>query len=217
VQWPLLNVLTEPERRDLIKTARRRRFTRNEVIFHEGDIGDSLLLMSKGHVAIRMHTPLGDVATVRILRPGEFFGELAVISPGPRNASAIALDSAEALSVGRSQLDSLRREHPQIERVLVEALIAEVRRLSQRLVDAMYVPVEKRLWRRLAELGVIFGSDDVPATTIPLTQETLAQLVGCTRPTANRVMREGEVAGAIAIARGRLEILDPAAIERRGR
>jgi CRP-like cAMP-binding protein len=195
--------------------ARRRRFARNEVIFHEGDPGDTLHLVAKGHVAIRVTTPLGDVATVRVLRPSEFFGELAVVSPAPRNATAAAIDVVETLAIHRSEFDARRDDHPAMERVLVEALVSEVRRLAVQLMDALYVPVEKRVWRRLAELTQVFGDGD--GTTIPLTQEDLAQVVGTTRPTINRLLRDGEAAGIVQVNRGRVEITDFVALTRRAR
>jgi CRP/FNR family cyclic AMP-dependent transcriptional regulator len=217
VQWPLLGVLSDSDRRELLQRARRRRFARQEIVFHEGDPGDALHLVEKGHVAIRIHTPLGDVATVRIVRPGEFFGELAVIAPGPRNATAVALDPTDTLVVDRAQLTELREQHAHVDTMLIEALASEVRRLAQQLVDAMYVPVDKRVWRRLRELTIVFGTDDVPELEIPITQDVLAQLAGCTRPTANRTLRAGEEAGIIRMARGRLEILDLPAVEKRAR
>jgi CRP/FNR family cyclic AMP-dependent transcriptional regulator len=217
MEWPLLDSLSEPARRDLLTRARRRRFAQQEVLFHEGDPGDSLHLVSRGHVALRIHTPLGDVATMRIVRPGEFFGELAVVSPGPRNATAAALDPVETITIDRALLEELRTDHPRIEAVLLEALVTEVRRLAQQVVEAMYVPVEKRVWRRLDEMTMIFGADGERAAVIPITQDVLAQLSGCTRPTANRVLRSGEEAGIIAMARGRTEILDLAALQRRAR
>jgi CRP-like cAMP-binding protein len=213
VDWPLLDVLSEPDRRELLTRARRRRFARNEVLFHEGDPADSLHLVSRGHIALRIHTPLGDIATMRIVRPGEFFGELAVVSPGPRNATAAALDAAETIAIDRALLAHLRDEHPQISALIVEALVSEVRRLAQQVVEAMYVPVDKRVWRRLEEMATVFGADDAPATTIPITQDVLAQLSGCTRPTANRVLRVGENAGIIEMARGRIDIHDFAALQ----
>jgi CRP/FNR family cyclic AMP-dependent transcriptional regulator len=217
MEWPILDVLPEPARRELLARARRRRFAHQEVLFHEGDPGDSLHLVSRGHVALRIHTPLGDVATVRIVRPGEFFGELAVVSPGPRNATAAALDAVETISISRALLAELLDEHPEIESIILEALVTEVRRLAQQVVEAMYVPVDKRIWRRLQEMAPIFGTDDTPATTIPITQDVLAQLSGCTRPTANRVLRIGEEAQVIKMTRGRIEILDPAALRHRAR
>jgi CRP/FNR family cyclic AMP-dependent transcriptional regulator len=217
MDWPLLDTLSEPDRRELLTRARRRRFAHQEVLFHEGDPGDSLHLVSQGHVALRIHTPLGDIATVRIVRPGDFFGELAVVSPGPRNATAAALDPVETVTIDRALLDELRTDHPRIEAVILEALVTEVRRLAQQVVEAMYVPVDKRVWRRLDDMTVVFGSQGGRATAVPITQDVLAQLSGCTRPTANRVLRVGEDAGVIAMARGRIEILDLASLQRRAR
>jgi len=217
MEWPLLDVLSEADRRELLTRARRRRFARQEVLFHEGDPGDSLHLVSRGHVALRIHTPLGDVATMRIVRPGEFFGELAVVAPSPRNATAAAIDAVETIAIDRELLAGLRAEHPRIEAIILEALVTEVRRLAQQVVEAMYVPVDNRVWRRLEEMTAIFGGESEPATTIPITQDVLAQLSGCTRPTANRVLRAGEEAGVIAMARGRIEVLDPASLQRRAR
>jgi CRP-like cAMP-binding protein len=79
----------------------------------------------------------------------------------------------------------------------------------------MYVAADKRVWRRLEEMTAVFGTVDAPERTIPITQDVLAQLSGCTRPTANRVLRAGEAAEIIAVARGRIEILDFAALQRR--
>jgi CRP/FNR family cyclic AMP-dependent transcriptional regulator len=217
VQWPLLDVLSEDDRRQLLTRARRRRFARNEVIFHEGDPGDSLHLMARGHVALRIHTPLGDVATARIVRSGEFFGELAVVNPGPRNATAVALDAVETIALDRDQLNALLAAHESANSVLIAALVTEVRRLAQQLVETMYTPVDKRLWRRMNDLSVIFGTDGQPSTQIPLTQDVIAELTGCTRPTANRVLRAGEEAGVIRMSRRQIEILDLDGIRQRAR
>ena len=217
MDWPILNVLSDDERRALLSVARRRKFARNEVIFHEGDPGDTLHLLNKGHVAIRVTTPLGDVATVRVLKASEFFGELAVVSPAPRNATASAIDAVETLAIHRDEFDALRDGHPTMERVLVEALVTEVRRLAVQLLDALYVPVEKRVWRRLAELVQVFGDAAEERAIIPLTQEDLAQVVGATRPTINRLLRDGEAAGILQLSRGRIEITDRSKLDRKAR
>jgi CRP-like cAMP-binding protein len=217
VNWPLLDPLTEEERRLVLSLARRRRFARKEVIFHEGDSGDTLHLLRAGHVALRVHTPLGDVATVRIVRPGEFFGELALVAPAPRSATAVALDTVETVCLLRDQMAELRQSYDGVDVLLIDALAAEIRRLAAQLVDVMYLPVEKRLWRRVSALSQVFGTDEVPATRLPITQDVLAEVTGCTRPTANRVLRAGEDDGVIRMSRGRLEILDAEGVARRGR
>ena len=96
--------------------------------------------------------------------------------------------------------------------MLTEALVGEVRRLSAALIEALYVPVEQRVWRRVNELVELFGGD-VPVV-IPLTQDDIAQLAGTTRPTANRALRAGEEQGVLRLARGRIEVHDRAALKR---
>lgn len=217
MDWPLLAVLSDAERRDLLILARRRKFKRNDVVFHEGDPADTLHLLSSGHVGIRIHTPLGDVATVRVIRPGDFFGELAVVAPGHRSATAVALDATETLAVSRDHFAQLRNDHPDINRVLIEALASEVRRLATRLVDAMYLPVEQRVWRCLQELSEAFDQRDgnEGPTRIPVPQDVVAQLAGCTRPTVNQVLKGASDLGVIEVGRGWIEVLDRAALARR--
>lgn len=215
--WDLLAGLSEDESRSVLALTRRRRFSRGDFIFHEGDPGDTLHLLAKGRVGIRVTTPLGECATLLVLGPGDYFGEMALISPGPRNATAVAFEDVETLSIHRDQLDELRAREPGIDKFLLHAAIVEVRRLSHQLVEALYVPADKRVIRRLLDLVRLYRTEEEPVTTIPLTQEDLAQMAGTTRPTTNKVLRAAEDAGAVQIGRGRIEILDPAALARRAR
>jgi CRP-like cAMP-binding protein len=200
-----------------MSAARRRRFRRGEVVFHEGDPGDTLHLVDKGHFSVRITTPLGDVATLRVHGPGDFFGELAVISPAPRNATVAALDAAETLTLSAGALSELRSRYPDLSDVLMEGLVGEVRRLSTALVEALYVPVDKRVVRRLADLAEIFGADDGATAVIPLTQEEVAELAGSTRPTVNKILQTIESTGLIRVGRGRVEVLDRRELARRAR
>ncbi len=208
----LLDLFDDEERRVFTTQARRRKFARNEVVFHDGDPGDTLHVVTKGHFAIRISTPLGDVATLRVLGPGEHFGELAVLSPGRRAGSAISLDAGETLSLYRDDIDRLRATMPRIDEVLSFALVAEVRRLAAALVDALYIPAKRRVWRRLRELVGLYGVGT--SIVIPLTQDDIAQLAGTTRPTANRVLRAGEDQGVVGLERGRIEVYDLGALKR---
>jgi CRP-like cAMP-binding protein len=191
VEWDLLSTLAEADRRQVLAAGRRRRFERGEVVFHEGDAGDVLHLLAKGHVAVRVTTPMGDVALLHVLGPGDFFGELAAVSLGPRSATVVCLDATETLSLRRDHLDDLRHTHPGVN--------------------------DRRVWRRLAELSDLYGPPVDGRVVVPLTQEDLAHLAGTTRPTANRTLKSGEDAGLLRIARGRIEVLDLAQVAERGR
>lgn len=210
----LFDHLTEPDRRAVLSVIRRRRFKRGEVVFHEGDPGDSIHFVSSGHISIKITTPLGEIATIRVVGPGDFFGELALLDAGPRSATAAAIESAETLALHKSHFDDLRARSPKIDLLLLEALSLEVRRLADANVEALYLPADKRLWRRLLSLIDSYGQQGGPAS-IPVTQEELAQLAGVTRPTANRILRDGEDAGALRLARGRIEVLDHGWVSKR--
>jgi CRP/FNR family transcriptional regulator, cyclic AMP receptor protein len=207
VEWPLLEVLDEEERRGVLASARRRRFARREVIFHAGDPGETLHLIVSGWVAVYVATPLGSAATFAMLGSGEAVGELALITAGERTATAIALQPTETLSLRRDQFEDLRRRHPGIDRLLVELLAERVRRLDQELVEAYFARAETRVARRLLRLARAMPERD-GRRVVRLTQEDLAGLAGTSRATVNAALRDLEREGAIAVARGRVEVLD---------
>lgn len=210
-RFPVLAGLDDDQARSVLARARRRKYRRGEAVFHDGDPGDSVHLIDKGHVAIRVTTPLGDVATVRVLAPGDLFGEMAVLSDQPRMAAVVALDAVETLILHRGVIDELRAEASSVDRVLLGAALDEVRRLSYALMEAYYVPVPKRMARTLGEMADTFGP------VIPLTQDDLAGLCGTTRQTANEVLRDYAARAVLGLRRSRIEILDRVALDRLAR
>jgi CRP/FNR family cyclic AMP-dependent transcriptional regulator len=216
MQWRLLEGVTDADVQRLVSVARRRRFVRNEVVFHRDDPGDSLHLIERGRFAIRNMTPLGDTVTIAVRGPGESFGEMALVGDSPRrSATVVALEQAETLAVYKDDFEHLRREHRSVDELLFAFLVGEVRMLNERLLEALYLPVERRLLRRLRELTA--ASDDEQPIDVPLTQEELAELAGTTRATINRILREEEKRGTVALRRGRTVVLDRAQIARRAR
>lgn len=211
----LFDLLPPEERRAVLASARRRRFKRGEVIFHEGDPGESLHVIEKGHVAIRISTPLGDVLTLTVLGPDDAFGEQALLAGATRTASAVAVESAETRVLDRADFEQLRREHPDVTHLLVDVLAAQVRRLSEQLLEALYVPAESRIVRRLASVAASYGSDG--AVVVPVTQEDLATMAGTTRPTVNRVLQGLQEAGSVELSRGKITVLDRERLEQQGR
>jgi CRP/FNR family transcriptional regulator, cyclic AMP receptor protein len=217
VEWRLLEGVPGEQVRELLQIARRRRFERNEVVFHRDDPGDSLHLIEKGRFVVRVMTPLGDVAAVAVRGPGESFGEMALVAEGSRRSATVAaLEEAETFAVYREEFERLRRRQPQVDEILFRFLANEVRVLNERLLEALYVPVEKRVRRRLVELAGLYPAGE-NGVVIALTQETFAELAGATRATVNQVLRDEQERGSIALARGRIEVRDRDALNRRGR
>jgi CRP-like cAMP-binding protein len=213
----LLEVLNDVDRRSVLATMTRRSYRKGDTLYFEGDPGDSLHVLQKGHVAVKVSTPFGDVATLTVLGPGESFGELALLGgESLRTASVIALEPVETKALHRRDFDELRRKHPAVERLLVEALAAQVQRLSGQVLDALYVPADKRVIRRMAQLAALYD-DGNSVISVPVRQEDIASMAGTTRPTANRVLMSLQADGLLTLARGRTDVLDLPGLERRAR
>lgn len=202
---------------DLLERARRRHFAAGEVVFHAGDPADTMHLVRSGHFAVRITTEFGAMATINIVGPGDAFGELALLTPdAPRSATVAALEEGETLSVHELDFARLRAERPETDSVLNRLLAARVRGLSEQLVEALYLPVDTRVRRRLLHAVAVYGAIE-PGAVVPLTQEELASLAGTSRATVNRVLREEQELGSVELTRGRTTLRDPEALERRAR
>lgn len=218
MRWPIFDGIPDAEVQRVLSIARRRTFARGEVVFHADDPADTLHLIVKGRFAARVQTAVGDTAILTVLGPGEIFGEVALLGPEQRRTATIeSLEAGETRSIFRDDFERLRREHRGVSEVLIAILIGEVKRLSQHLLEALYVPSDKRVLRRLVALASVYGSGDAAAVAIPLRQEDLAGLAGTSRATVNRVLREEEGRGTVTLGRGRITVRDTAALQRRGR
>ena len=153
----------------------------------------------------------------RVVRRGDSFGEMALVGEGGRRSATVAaLEDSETFSVYEHDFHALRRRHPAIDHLVADFLANEVRMLNERLLEALYVPVERRVLRRLCELARLYPAR-TGETLIPLTQEVLAELAGTSRATVNRVLDEEQERGTVDVQRGKTLVRDFGALARRAR
>lgn len=213
-RFAALESLGDDEQRRVLATATRRKFARNEVLFHQGDLGGTFHLIDRGHVKVSVLSPSGDSATLGILGPGEGFGEQALLQPtAERTATATALDPVQTLMLKADDFHDLRRRHPQVNEFLVHVLAEQVRRLSAEVSEARFVPADARIARHLGRLAGIYGDGSGSPVEIPLSQDEVAQLSGTTRPTVNRFLRS--LGDAVSLNRGRITVADLEAVAAR--
>ena len=197
---------------------RQRRFRRGEVIFHQGDIGDSLQVVTAGSVKIFLSSPEGEEAIIATLRPGEFFGELALLDGAPRSTTATAIEPSETLALPRERFLELLPEDPRIVQALLQALAGELRRLTGHVEELHFLDLPGRLAMRLVRLA----RDADPAARgrveldWPYTQSELAGMIGGTRQSVNRLLSQLADSGLLTIERDALIIQDLAQLELRG-
>lgn len=187
---------------------RRRRFNRGTVIFHEGDVGDTLHVIDKGRVLIEVTTARGDAAALSVRGPGEILGEMAILGDGRRTARVTTLERTETLSLTYEALEELRAEDPRVDHYLLELLAFKLQETTAQLVEVLFVSVDKRVLRVVERLADAFDDGGDDPVVVRVRQEDIAAMAGTRRQTANRPLKAAEAAGAIAVRRGRVEILD---------
>ena len=211
-----LDGIPDDDAREVMARCRRRRFAAREVIFHEGDRADGMHLIASGRVSVRVTTTTGSTATLDILGPGDPLGELALLTPGAtRSASATALAATETFALAGSVFADLWSRFPAVANMLVALLVERNRALTARLTEALYVPADARVARRLLDMATRFATPGTGGPVVALSQDDLAGLAGTTRETVNRTLSQLADQGAVAVRRGEVVLLDQGALRLR--
>jgi CRP-like cAMP-binding protein len=190
---------------------RTRRFRRGEVIFHQGDPGDALFIVTSGAIKIMLPSDTGDEAILATLRAGDVFGELALLDGAPRSATATALESTETLILPRDRFRDLLATEPAIRDALLASLAGELRRLTNHVEELHFLDITGRLASRLARLATDTGKrqpDGSIRLGSRLTQGDLAAMIGCTRQSVNKLLGVFTDDGLIRLDRDSIVILD---------
>ncbi|MFG1923232.1 Crp/Fnr family transcriptional regulator [Cryptosporangium sp. NPDC048952] len=167
---------------------------KREVIFTEGEVGDSLYVVLEGKVKLSRLAPDGRESLLAVLGPSDLLGELAVFDPGPRTASAVVVADARLAQMRRDQLRPWLAERPEIGPHLLRVLARRLRRTGDQQADLIFTDVAGRLAKALLDLAHRFGTPERSGAehairlNHELTQDELAQLVGSSRETVNKAL-----------------------------
>jgi len=216
---PLFARLSEDELSDLAGRIRLRPYKRSEIIFRKDDPGTHLYLVLEGAVKISLPGEFGQEALVAIMRPGEFFGELALFDRSPRSAGATALEDTRAALLASDDFLAFLEHHPSAVRVVLETLARTIRRLSDRVEHLTFLDVPSRVAKYLLDLSQAAAKQPVAAGAgargaaeapleLSLTQDELAAFVGASRVSVNRVLGDLERREIVSVKRRRIAILD---------
>ena len=203
---PLFSRLPDTELAELADRVRTKSFKRGEMIFRKDDPGTHLYMVLEGGVKIALPGEFGQEALVAIMRPGEFFGELALFDRSPRSASATALEDTRAALLAGDDFLAYLESHPASFRVVLETLARTIRRLSDRVEDLIFLDVPSRVAKYLLDL--VRSSGDGSGNELTLTQDELAAFIGASRVSVNRVLGDLERREIISIRRRRIAIKD---------
>jgi CRP/FNR family transcriptional regulator, cyclic AMP receptor protein len=212
----VLRSLPSEELAQLAAMMSRHAYRRGEAIFHQGDPGVALHLISDGHVKVVLWGETGDEVILTVLGPGELVGEMALLDGEPRSATVVALEPVQTAALLRADFLAFLRRSPAAVEGLVAGLARTIRRLSAEVGDLATLDLHGRLAKKLLELAEAHGrpADGAIEIQVPLTQEELAGMIGSTRPRVNRLLGFYEDRGAIARRARRIVILEPDVLRR---
>ena len=197
------------------------RYRRAEVVFREGEPAERLFLIDSGRVKLSIASPEGQELFIGVLGRGQIFGELAVIDRGPRAMDARAMEDTQVFALESDVFWTMLENRPAFARRLLELMARRLRRADQTSQDLVFFDAPTRLARRLLDLaeehGTAVTDGDVIGIDIKMTQEEMAQMIGTSRGSANRLIASFSGRGWIDWNDGRPLILRPEALMRRAR
>jgi CRP-like cAMP-binding protein len=166
------------------------KYAKDVVVFPQAGPADAVFYIQKGKIKLVVESAQGKEAVVALLGPDEFFGEGCLVGQPLRLATARAMVESEIMRVGKAEMIRVLHDEPSFGELFTAHLLIRNSRVEADLVDQLFNSSEKRLARALLMLAN-FGKEGGPqAITMKISQETLAEIIGTTRPRVSFFMNK---------------------------
>jgi len=207
---PLFSQLSDDELARISEPARERSYPKNSVILFEDDPGDALYVVVTGQVKVVLIGEDGREVILSVLGTGDFFGEMALIDDEPRSAHVIAMEDANLLVLRREDFQNCLQETPTIAFGLLRALSRRLRHADTKIGGLVLLDVNGRVARLLLDLA---KETDGINITRRITHHTIAQMIGSSRETVSRTIRDLAERGLIDVSRRAIVLKNRRALE----
>lgn len=196
---PLFSSLKEEELEVLSNIGTIHNFNKERILMSVDEEGDSLYIITEGRVKVSVFSESGKEIIFSILREGDFFGEMALLDGQPRSANITATEDSKVFILHRKDFANLLEKYPRISIKLLEELSIRLRKTDQRLESIALLDVTGRIATVLVQLGKEQGQETPEGVLIRSrpTHQEIANMVGTTRETVTRVLKQLELKGYI--------------------
>jgi CRP/FNR family cyclic AMP-dependent transcriptional regulator len=209
---PMFSGLQRDELLKFAELTRERTYPKGSVILFQGDPGDSLYVLRQGRAKVVLIGEDGREVILGVLEPGAHFGELALIDDQPRSAHVIAMEDSQLLILRREDFRRRVEANPSVAWALLTELSRRLRRADQKIGGLVLLDVPGRIARLLLDLSSESTNGTIDK---PLTHQTIAQMIGASRETVSRAMKEFQQEGLIRVERRRIAVANRDALEKR--
>jgi len=210
---PLLSGLDAAEIERFAEMTRERSYPKGSVIVFEDDPGDSLFIVRRGRVKVVLIGEDGREVILGILGVSEHFGELSLIDGQPRSAHVIAMEDSQLIVLRREDFRRRVYESPAVAWALLVEMSKRLRRADEQIGNLVLLDVDGRIARLLLEVSSENEAES-PVIQKRLTHQTIAQMIGASRETVSRAMRDFQERGLITVERRQISIADRSGLER---
>jgi CRP/FNR family cyclic AMP-dependent transcriptional regulator len=202
--------LNPDERAAIVARARIRTFHAGETVFQMGSPGDQMMALIRGTIRISVKFEGGKELLLAIIRPGEVFGELAVLDEKERSADAVAENACTLAILDRRDILSFFERTPSAWPKLVSVLCQRLRRTNEGFAEVALLELPVRLARTMLR---VLDWQNNSAEQIRFSQRELASMVGSRRETVNKCLRTWQRSGIVKISEGSIIITNRPALE----
>jgi len=201
---------------EITGSARIERLALRKELFHKGDEAGQVYVVASGKLKALTTSSEGDDVVFDIMGPGEVIGEIALLGGTPRTATVTALEPCELLVIDRREFLAFLKRNPDAATELLRVLAVRIKRLSELVEDTLFLNLPLRLAKKLTALARVYGqpAPDGVRVDLKLSQEEWGDLVGTTRESINKQMRQWTHEGLVRVEGGYVVVLRPEVLEK---
>lgn len=207
---PLLCDIPAEQVRELSRYCVLKSFAAGEFVIRQGDVADGLYGALTGRLSVSYETAEGREMILRMIMPGELFGEIALVDGGARSTTVMARDASTVLFIARHIFLPFLYRHPELVLRLAVHLSTLIRRGTDQLAVVTLLSTPQRLAKTLVALANVSAGE----ASISVSQDELSRILGVSREVVNRQLASWRDCRYVTLARGRIILLDDGAIRR---
>ena len=203
---PFFSQLSDKELEHVKSVAMEKNYPKNAVVLTEGEMGDSLYIIESGRVKVFIGDEDGREIILKILGPGDFFGEMSLVDKQPRSASVTSLDASTFHILSHNAFEKCVEQSPRIATMVMNVLAQRVREADKKIGTLALMDVYGRVASTLLELAVFTNGKLMVGER--LSQQDLANMVGASREMVNRILKDLADRGFIAVESKSITIIN---------
>ena len=217
-QVPLFRAFRQDDLQKISDVVKIQSLKKGDTLFRKGEQGTALYLIVSGRIKISVTSRLGDEVILSILSNGELFGDMALLDGMTRSADAVALEDSQVYVLYQEDFIFILMKSSTAIKALFSTLCARLRKTDKFVEETCFLNVSSRLARRLSEFAerqIKAGEDG--EIRIEMTQSELASMVGATRESVNKELRNMREKGIVRTVGRSVVVCDLERLKRRAR